>query len=55
MENAHKIGLGLFALAMGAAVLAMQPQPAAEDAPLEPGEPEALIEPARDVDAILTC
>jgi beta-lactamase class C len=32
VENAHKIGLGLFALAMGAAVLAMQPQPAAEDA-----------------------
>ncbi len=27
----------------------------AELIPLEPGEPEALIEPARDVDAILTC
>ncbi len=32
MENAHKIGLGLFALAMGAAVLAMRPEPAREDA-----------------------
>ena len=32
MENAHKIGLGLFALAMGAAVLAMQPEPARESA-----------------------
>ena len=31
MENAHKIGLGLFALAMGAAVLAMQPEPARDD------------------------
>jgi beta-lactamase class C len=31
VENAHKIGLGLFALAMGAAVLAMQPEPARED------------------------
>jgi len=32
VENAHKIGLGLFALAMGAAVLAMRPEPAREDA-----------------------
>jgi beta-lactamase class C len=32
VEKAHKIGLGLFALAMGAAVLAMQPEPARQDA-----------------------
>ncbi len=31
MEQAHKIGLGVFALLMGAAVLAMRPEPAVED------------------------
>jgi beta-lactamase class C len=31
VEKAHKIGLGLFALVMGAAVLAMRPEPARED------------------------
>ena len=35
MEQAHKIGLGVFALATAAAVLAMRPEPAREDSALK--------------------
>lgn len=35
VEQAHKIGLGVFALVMAAAVLAMRPEPAREDALLK--------------------
>lgn len=42
MENAHKIGLGMFALAMGAAVLAMRPEPARENPDARPIAAEHL-------------